>query len=124
MARTGRAAWRNHPVNPWVSLGIAIVAEVIATSALKASEGLTRPLPILVLAVGYGLAFWLLSLTLRSIPVGVAYAIWSGVGTVLIAVAGWLVFGQRLDAWAVTGMALIVTGVLVMNLLSKSLSAS
>ena len=110
-------------MNPWVSLGIAIVAEVIATSALKASAGLTRPLPILVLAVGYGLAFWLLSLTLRSIPVGVAYAIWSGVGTVLIAVAGWLVFGQRLDAWAVTGMALIVAGVLVMNLLSKSLSA-
>lgn len=69
---------------------------------------------------GYGAAFWLLSLTLRSIPVGMAYAIWSGLGTVLIALAGWWLYGQRLDAAAVAGMALIVAGVLVMNLLSKS----
>ena len=79
-------------------------------------------MPTLVVAVGYGLAFWLLSLTLRSIPVGVAYAVWSGIGTVLIALVGWLVFGQRLDAWAVLGMALIVAGVLVMNLVSGTSS--
>jgi small multidrug resistance pump len=107
-------------VNPWLLLTGAIVAEVVATSALKASEGFTRLAPSLLVACGYGLAFWLLSLTLRSIPVGVAYAIWSGLGTVLIALAGWWLYGQRLDAAAVAGMALIVAGVLVMNLLSKS----
>ena len=109
-------------MSPWLTLGAAIVAEVIATSALKASEGFTRLVPTLVVAVGYGLAFWLLALTLRAIPVGVAYAVWSGVGTVLIAVVGWLVFGQRLDAWALIGMALIIAGVLVMNLLSATSS--
>ena len=109
-------------MSPWLTLGAAIVAEVIATSALKASEGFTRLVPTLVVAVGYGLAFWLLALTLRAIPVGVAYAVWSGIGTVLIAVVGWLVFGQRLDAWALIGMALIIAGVLVMNLLSATSS--
>ena len=107
-------------MSPWLTLGAAIVAEVIATSALKASAGFTRLGPSAVVVVGYGIAFWLLSLTLRSVPVGVAYAIWSGLGTVLIAVVGWLAFGQRLDAWAMVGMGLIVAGVLVMNLLSKS----
>ncbi|MCA0325738.1 MAG: multidrug efflux SMR transporter [Proteobacteria bacterium] len=109
-------------MSPWLTLGAAVVAEVVATSALKASAGFTRLVPTLVVAVGYGLAFWLLSLTLRSIPVGVAYAVWSGIGTVLIALVGWLVFGQRLDAWAVLGMALIVAGVLVMNLVSGTSS--
>ena len=107
-------------MTPWLTLGGAIVAEVVATSALKASEGFTRWWPSVVVVLGYGLAFWLLSLTLRSVPVGVAYAIWSGLGTVLIGVVGWLAFGQRLDAWALLGMALIVAGVLVMNLLSQS----
>ena len=109
-------------MSPWLTLGAAVVAEVVATSALKASAGFTRLVPTLVVAVGYGLAFWQLSLTLRSIPVGVAYAVWSGIGTVLIALVGWLVFGQRLDAWAVLGMALIVAGVLVMNLVSGTSS--
>ncbi|MDR2155659.1 MAG: EamA family transporter [Burkholderiaceae bacterium] len=107
-------------MNPWLPLGGAIVAEVISTSALKTSDGLTRLGPTLVVIVGYSLAFWLLALALRGIPVGVAYAIWAGLGTVLIAVIGWLVFGQRLDVWAIVGMTLIVAGVLVMNLLSKS----
>ncbi|WP_298432993.1 multidrug efflux SMR transporter [Ottowia sp.] len=110
-------------MSPWLTLGAAIVAEVIGTSALKASEGFTRVLPTLVVAVGYGLAFWLLSLTLRSLPVGVAYAVWSGLGTVLIALVGWVLYGQRLDGWALLGMALIVAGVLVLNLLSRASSA-
>ncbi len=98
----------------------AIVAEVIATSALKASDGFTRLWPSVTVVVGYGVAFWLLALTLRTVPVGVAYATWSGLGIVLIAVVGWLAFGQKLDAWAMLGMALIVAGVLIMNLLSKT----
>ena len=92
------------------------MAEVVGTTALKASEGFTRLGPSAIVVLGYALAFYLLSLTLRSIPVGVAYAIWSGLGTVLIALAGWWLFGQRLDSPALIGMALIVAGVLVMNL--------
>lgn len=107
-------------MKPWLLLAGAIVCEVVATSALKASDGFTRLGPSLLVAGGYGLAFWLLALTLRSIPVGVAYAIWSGLGTVLIALAGWWLYGQRLDAAALAGMTLIVAGVLVMNLLSQS----
>ena len=98
----------------------AIVAEVVATSALKASEGFTRLGPTAVVVAGYGLAFWLLSITMRSIPVGVAYAAWSGLGIVLIALAGWWLYGQRPDAPALAGMALIFAGVLVMSLFSKT----
>ena len=98
----------------------AIVAEVVATSALKASEGFTRWGPTALVVVGYALAFWLLSLTLRAIPVGIAYAVWSGAGIVLIALIAWLAYGQKLDGWALLGMALVVAGVLVMNLLSQT----
>ena len=105
---------------PWLLLLGAIVAEVIGTSALKASEGFTRLGPTAVVVAGYGLAFWLLSITMRSIPVGVAYAAWSGLGIVLIALAGWWLYGQRPDAPALAGMALIVAGVLVMSLFSKT----
>ena len=101
-------------------LAVAIVAEVIATSALKASEGFSRLVPSLVVVAGYGIAFFCLSLTLRTIPVGIVYAIWSGVGIVLIALAGYFVFGQVLDAPALIGMGLIVAGVLVINLFSRS----
>ena len=101
-------------------LAVAIVAEVIATSALKASEGFSRLVPSLVVVAGYGIAFFCLSLTLRTIPVGIVYAIWSGVGIVLIALAGSFVFGQVLDAPALIGMGLIVAGVLVINLFSRS----
>lgn len=103
-----------------IILGAAIVCEVVATSALKASDGFTRPSPSAVTAVGYLVSFYLLSLALKTIPVGVAYAIWSGLGIVLIAAIGWLVFGQRLDAPALLGMALIIAGVAVMNLFSKT----
>lgn len=107
-------------MSAYLYLLIAIVAEVVGTSALKASEGFTRLGPTAVVIVGYGLAFWLLSLTLRTIPVGIAYATWSGLGILLIAAVGWIAFGQKLDVWAMLGMALIVAGVLIMNLLSTS----
>jgi small multidrug resistance pump len=98
----------------------AIIAEVVATTSLKASEGFTKFWPSVVVVVGYAIAFYLLSLVLKSIPTGVAYAIWSGVGVVLIALAAWLLQGQKLDAAAMIGMALIVAGVVVMNLFSKT----
>lgn len=104
----------------YLFLGVAIVAEVVATSALKASEGFSQLLPSILVVVGYGVAFYFLSLTLRTFPVGLAYAIWSGAGIVLVSAAGWVFYGQKLDFWGVAGMALIVAGVLIVNLLSKS----
>ncbi len=104
----------------YLYLLIAIVGEVIATSALKASEGFTRPLPSLVTAVGYGIAFYCLSLTLRTIPVGIAYAIWSGIGIVLISLVGFFAFRQGLDAPALVGIGLILAGVVVINVFSSS----
>lgn len=101
-------------------LAIAILAEVVATSFLKQSEGFSRPLPTAIMTVGYGVAFYGLSLALRGIPTGVAYAIWSGVGIVLITAIAWLFQGQKLDAPALGGIALIMAGVLVMNLFSRS----
>ena len=106
----------------WVLLAVAIVSEVIATSCLKAAEGFTRLWPSVVVVVGYVLAFYFLSLTLRTIPVGVAYAIWSGVGVALIALSGWLFLGQSLDLPAMIGLALIVAGVAVINVFSQSVS--
>ena len=104
----------------WGYLAVAIVAEVIATSALKASHNFSRLVPSIVVVAGYALAFFMLSLTLRAIPVGVAYAIWSGVGIVLISLVGWLAFGQALDAGAMIGMGLIIAGVAVINLFSQT----
>ena len=106
----------------WAVLSLAIIAEVIATSALKASDGFTRLGPSLLVVFGYGVAFYCLSITLRTLPVGVVYAIWSGAGVALIALIGWLLFGQSLDAPAIVGMALIVAGVLVLNVFSKAVS--
>ncbi|MBC6980195.1 SMR family transporter [Caulobacter sp. 17J80-11] len=104
----------------YLFLALAIVCEVAATSALKASEGFTRLGPSVVVVIGYSAAFWLLSLTLKTVPVGVAYAIWSGAGIVLIAIIGAVRFRQTLDLPAVAGMVLIMAGVLVINLFSKS----
>lgn len=101
-------------------LGIAIVAEVCATSALKASENFTRLGPSIVTVLGYVIAFYFLSLTLRTMPTGIAYAIWSGVGIVLISLVGALFFKQHLDGPALLGIALIIAGVVVMNVFSKS----
>jgi small multidrug resistance pump len=106
----------------YVHLGIAIVAEVIATSALKASEGFSRLGPALLTILGYGIAFYFLSLTLRTIPVGIAYAIWSGLGIVLISAVGWIWFRQVLDLPAVIGLGLIVAGVTVLNMFSRSVA--
>ena len=106
----------------WLFLGAAILADVIATSALKASEGFSRLVPSALVVAGYGIAFYLLSLTLRTIPVGIAYAVWSGVGIVLISAIGWFRFGQSLDMPAVIGIALIVAGVVVLNVFSKSVA--
>lgn len=103
----------------WIYLAVAIVAEVIATSALKASEGFSKLAPSAIVIGGYGTAFYFLSLALRTIPVGVAYAIWSGLGMVLIGLIGWLVFRERLDAAGICGIALILAGVLVLQLFSK-----
>lgn len=107
-------------MSPWVALSIAIGAEVIATTALKSSEGFTRLWPSLVVVTGYAIAFYFLAVTLREMPVGVAYAVWSGAGVVLIALLGWLVHRQSLDAPALLGIGLIVAGVVVLNVFSSS----
>jgi len=103
----------------YVYLLIAIIAEVMATSSLKASQGFTRLLPSVVVIVGYGAAFYFLSLSLKGIGVGVAYALWSGIGIVLLSVVGVVVFGEKIDLPAVIGFALIVAGVIILNLYSK-----
>ncbi|RGP52712.1 hypothetical protein ASB58_18145 [Pseudomonas abyssi] len=107
-------------MNHWVYLISAIVSEVIATSALKASTGFSKPLPSVVVVVGYLVSFYFLSLTLKTIPVGIAYAIWSGVGVVLISIVAWLLYGQKLDLPALIGMGLIISGVMVINLFSNT----
>ncbi|MEQ1720184.1 MAG: SMR family transporter [Nitrosomonas sp.] len=109
-------------MQPWVFLSIAIISEVIATSCLKASEGFTRFWPSVVVVIGYLLAFYLLSLTLKTIPVGIAYAVWSGVGMILIAMVGWLFLGQKLDMPAIIGLVFIITGVMVINIFSRTIA--
>ena len=106
----------------YVYLALAIVAEVVGTSALKASEQFTRLVPSLLVLAGYGAAFYLLTLVLHAMPVGIAYAMWSGLGIVLVTIAAAFLYGQRPDWPAVTGMVLIVAGVVVINLFSKSAS--
>ena len=106
----------------YVLLAIAVALEVVATSALKATDGFTRLVPSLVTLAGYGLAFYVLSLTLRTLPVGIVYALWSGTGIVLIAGIGWLWYRQPLDGPALLGIALILAGVLIVNLFSKSVA--
>ena len=104
----------------YIYLTIAIIAEVIATSALKASEEFTRLGPSLIVALGYSVAFYMLSLCLKDIPVGIAYAIWSGLGIVLITLIGWLLYGQKLDAPALLGLGLIIAGVATIQLFSSA----
>ncbi|WP_316842164.1 multidrug efflux SMR transporter [Pedobacter gandavensis] len=101
-------------------LFIAIIAEVIATSALKASEQFSKPIPSVIVVVGYVVAFYFLSLTLKTIPVGIAYALWSGVGIVLVSGVGYFVYNQTLDLPALLGIGLIIIGVIVINVFSKT----
>ncbi|GGL65245.1 DMT family transporter [Wenxinia marina] len=103
----------------YLLLLVAVVFEVIATSALQSSRQFTRLIPSLIVVCSYATAFYLLSLTLKTIPVGVMYAIWSGLGIVLIAVIGMVVYGQRLDLPAVLGLAMILGGILVIHLFSR-----
>jgi len=103
----------------WLYLAIAIMSEVAATSALKAADGFTRVGPSLVVVAGYAAAFYFLSLTLRTMPLGIAYAVWSGIGVALVAAVGWVVYEQSLDVAAYVGIALILAGVMVLNLFSR-----
>lgn len=104
----------------WFFLGLAIFAEIIATSALKLTAGFTRLWPTLITVSGYLIAFYFLSISLRTIPIGVAYAVWSGIGIVAIALIGAWFFEQRLDLAGFIGIGLIVAGVLVLNLFSRT----
>lgn len=106
----------------YIFLAISIIAEVVATSALKASNEFTRLIPSVIVVVGYGVAFYSLSIVLKTIPVGLAYAIWAGLGIVLLSIVGAVLFGQKLDFPAIIGMLLIVSGVVVMNVFSNSVS--
>lgn len=104
-----------------IYLAIAILSEVIGTSALKDARGFTHWRPLLLVVVGYACAFYFLSLTLKTVPLGVAYAIWSGAGVVLISVIGWLVYHQTLNVATLVGIALIVVGVVIVNLFTKTI---
>jgi small multidrug resistance pump len=105
----------------YVYLTIAIIAEVLATSALKASAEFTKLTPSIIVVIGYAVAFYFLSLVLKTIPIGVAYAIWSGLGIALISIVGLVAFGQKLDLAAMIGILLIISGVVVMNVFSKTM---
>jgi small multidrug resistance pump len=108
------------PITTYLYLGVAIIAEVVATSALKLTEGFTRLVPSIAVTAAYAIAFYALTQTLRIMPVGVAYAIWSGLGIVLVAIAARVLYGQVLDLPAILGMVLIIAGCLVINLFSAS----
>ncbi|WP_170368456.1 DMT family transporter [Ruegeria arenilitoris] len=104
----------------YLILLLAVIAETIGTTALQASQQFTRFWPSVLVAVGYGFAFYLMALTLKVMPVGIVYAIWSGLGIALIALIGFVVFGQRLDWPAVLGLAMILGGILVIHLFSQT----
>ena len=104
----------------WIYLVVAIICEVIATSALKDSLGFTKLLPSIIVVVGYFMAFYFLSLTLKDLSIGVTYAIWSGMGILLISLIGYFRYSQSLDAPAVLGLILIVVGIFILRFFSKS----
>ncbi|MHA2707330.1 DMT family transporter [Vibrio owensii] len=105
---------------PLVALSIAIVCEVVATSSIPKTDQFTKLMPSTVVIIGYCIAFFLLSVTVKSMPVGIVYAIWSGAGIVLVAAVGYFLYGQKLDLAALVGIGFILTGVMIVNLLSKT----
>lgn len=107
-------------MNNWVYLGLAIFSEVLATASLKSTEGFTRLVPSIVVLVGYSAAFYFLSLTLDTIPIGVAYAVWSGVGVATITLVSFVLYGQKIDTAGLVGIGLIVAGVIVLRLFSEA----
>jgi multidrug transporter EmrE-like cation transporter len=109
-------------MNSFIFLTIAIIGEVIATTALKLSDGFTKVIPSILVAVGYGVAFYFLSLSLKTISIGVAYAIWSGVGIVLTIAVGVFLWRESLDIARIIGSTLIISGILILNLFSKNLT--
>lgn len=109
-------------MSQWLYLAIAILAEVFATSMLKLSNGFTRLIPSACSIIGYMVSFYCLSQTLKTMPVGIAYAVWSGIGIVCLSLIAWVKFGQKLDLAAIIGIGFILVGVLVINLLSKSMT--
>ena len=106
----------------YLYLAIAIIAEVAATSALKASEEFTQLFPSIIVVVGYGVAFYFMTLVLRVIPIGITYAVWSGLGIILVAIVGFFLYKQTPDIPAIIGMGLIVLGVIVINVFSKTIN--
>lgn len=104
----------------YLFLGIAIASEVIATTSMKAIDGFNKPLPLVLVIVGYAISFWMLTLVVRTIPVGVAYAVWAGLGIVLVSIAATFIYEQKLDLPAMLGMGLIVAGVVVIQLFSST----
>ena len=107
-------------MNNWVYHGLAIFSEVLATASLKSTEGLTRLVPSIVVLVGYSAAFYFLSLTLDTIPIGVAYAVWSGVGVATITLVSFVLYGQKIDTAGLVGIGLIIAGVIVLRLFSEA----
>lgn len=107
-------------MNTYLFLLLSIASEVIATTALKLSDSFTRLWPSLIMGMFYIIAFWSLTIPMRTIPTGIIYAVWSGAGIVLISLAGWIIYGQKQDMAALTGIGLIIAGVMVINLFSNS----
>jgi len=106
----------------YLILAFAVLAETIGTTALQASQQFSKPLPSILVVVAYAVSFYLLSVTLRTMPVGIVYALWSGLGIILIATIGWVVFGQRLDLPAMIGLLMIIGGIAVIHLFSATSS--
>ncbi|QIM67202.1 multidrug transporter [Mannheimia granulomatis] len=106
--------------NAWLLLAVSIIAEVCGTTSLKYSEGFSKPLPTLAALCAFGIAFYCISIVFKTLPMGLVYAIWSGLGIVLTAAIAFFLFGQKPDLWGFVGMAMIIGGVLVINLLSSS----
>ena len=104
----------------YLILALAVLFETVGTTALQASQQFTRLVPSVVVVLAYAVSFYLLSITLRTMPVGVVYALWSGLGIILISCIGWLVFGQRLDLPAVLGLGMIISGIAVIHLFSNA----